>query len=119
MIHRIVRPYCFYALLLSIAVTNATMAQNNVTVSGLAYADYSYTIQSDDNTADGDNAFGYRRIYLTTNYSLSERFSGRIRFEASDKSTDAKGRPSPFVKDMYHQMGKCAWGKAMKSYWGQ
>jgi len=75
--------------------------QSTFDFSGLIYADYSYTLASAVDSLEGENAFGYRRVYFTANFKQSDRFSGRIRFEASDKSTTAQGKPAPFVKDLY------------------
>lgn len=76
-------------------------AQSPVEISGLAYFDYSYVFDSFDEDEVGANTFDYRRIYLTTDYTLSDAFSGRIRLEAQGTSTTAQGRPAPFIKDAY------------------
>ena len=70
-------------------------------LSGLAYFDYAYVLSSDDEDIEGGNSFDYRRIYFTADYTLSDAFSGRLRFEAQGASTTAQGRPAPFVKDAY------------------
>lgn len=70
-------------------------AQSQIQLTGLAFFDYAYTFASPDEEEEGDNGFDYRRIYLTTNYVLSDDFSGRFRLEV--KSRDA----TPFVKDAY------------------
>ena len=80
---------------------NLAQAQDHIKISGLAYLDYSYTLASPVEAEVGTNGFGYRRLYLTTDYSLSQTFSGRARLEAADNSTTAQGKPAPFVKDLY------------------
>ncbi len=79
----------------------SSSAQNVFDFSGRIFADYSYTVKSPDDELEGQNAFGYRRVYFTANYKQSDRFVGRIRLEANDKSTTAQGKPAPFVKDLY------------------
>lgn len=79
----------------------SSSAQTVFDFSGRIYADYSYTVKSPDDELEGQNAFGYRRVYFTANYKQSDRFSGRIRFEANDKSTTAQGKPAPYIKDLY------------------
>ncbi|GMQ80944.1 MAG: hypothetical protein BMS9Abin05_0373 [Rhodothermia bacterium] len=81
--------------------TPSAVAQNAFTFGSRIYADYSYVIKSASGEEDGDNAFGYRRVYFTANYVKSERFSGRFRLEAKDSSTNTQGKPAPFVKDLY------------------
>lgn len=76
-------------------------AQDKLNLSGLAYLDYSYVLASPDVVEEGDNGFGYRRLYLTTDYTLSPRLKGRVRLEANDATLNAQGRPTPFVKDLY------------------
>ena len=49
------------------------------------------------------HGFTYRRLYLTTDAALSERFKARFRLEAS--GTNAVGsKPAPFVKDLWIDM---------------
>ncbi|MEZ4696277.1 MAG: hypothetical protein R2832_07680 [Rhodothermales bacterium] len=83
----------------SVAPT-ASIAQA-IKFSGLVYTDYSYVIESPDTEEVGENGFGYRRLYFTTDAALSERFAARFRLEASDRSTTSQGNPAPYVKDLY------------------
>jgi hypothetical protein len=78
-----------------------TFAQDNIKISGLGYLDYEYVLSSPDGDEDGENGFDYRRLYLTTDYKISDSFSGRARLEASTSSTTEQGRPAPYVKDLY------------------
>lgn len=75
--------------------------QTTVSISGLAYIDYEYTLAAPSEDFEGQNGFGYRRVYLTSDFGISEDFSARVRLEANDGSTTAQGRPAPFVKDLY------------------
>jgi hypothetical protein len=88
---------CVFALFL----TNESSAQDAFTFSGLLYADYAYTAISPDAVEEGNNGFGYRRVYFTADFVQSERFSGRFRLEATDTSENPDGKPAPFVKDLY------------------
>lgn len=90
-----------------------------VNVGGLGYVDYFYRFGDDDETAlwqkpkdnlwdsdrdatvnDAFHGFTYRRLYLTTDAAISERFRVRFRLEASDSKVGSGG-PAPFVKDMW------------------
>ncbi|MFT5144235.1 MAG: hypothetical protein ACI80V_000190 [Rhodothermales bacterium] len=71
-------------------------------LSGVAYLDYAYVL-SDPGDAAGDNGFGYRRIYLTSDYKVAADMKLRARLEAGDTSTNEDGKPAPFMKDLYLQ----------------
>ncbi len=88
-------------LCLAISVAPIQAYSQNVTLSGLIYADYEYLISTPDDEAKDENAFGYRRVYLTVDSKISDKFSTRVRFEANDGSTTSQGNPAPFIKDLY------------------
>ncbi len=88
-------------IVVTLFTVQVVSAQSKVSFSGKVFADYSYVIGSPNNNVEGDNGFGYRRVYLTTDYTISASFSGRFRLEANDGSTNAQGKNSPFVKDLY------------------
>lgn len=94
-------PFFLPAVLLTLSSFPAVVAQPTVKVGGLAYLDYGYVVSSPDADAEGSNTFDYRRIYFTTDFTLSDQFGGRLRLEAQGTSTTAQGRPAPFVKDAY------------------
>ena len=79
----------------------ARTAGSRLAISGLAYLDYAYTIAAPGAGMDGMNGFTYRRLYLTTDYTLSDAFSGRARLEARDRTMLDNGVPVPFLKDLY------------------
>ncbi len=87
--------------IIAFSIAGQVRGQDNVRITGLAYLDYEYTLSSPDEAEEGENGFGYRRLYLTTDVTLSDNFSMRARLEANDGSTTAQGRPAPFVKDLY------------------
>lgn len=86
-------------LLLGVATPGRLVAQT-VEVGGLAYLDYFYNLSTPEETEEDLHGFTYRRLYLTTDFELSERFVGRARLEVSDATTGSHG-PVPFVKDLY------------------
>ncbi len=88
------------ALFAHLSLTTVS-AQDSVQLSGTIFSDYSYTVTSPNGDMDGENGFGFRRVYLTADYKMSESFSGRVRFEGADNSTTSQGKPAPFVKDLY------------------
>lgn len=70
-------------------------------ISGKAYFDYTHDISKDGPRANGsDNAFKFRRYYITINKKLNDQFSVRFRTDA-DRKADDKMRP--FVKHAYLQ----------------
>ena len=105
------------ALLISLFAGDAT--GQTVKVGGLAYVDYFYRLGDGDETVlwqkpkddlwdtdrdetinDALHGFTYRKVYLTTDATISENFKARFRLEANDKHAGSKG-PIPFVKDMW------------------
>jgi len=93
------------AALTTLLAAGTAFGQDHVSISGLSYLDYNYVISCpkdvEGEDCKGENGFGYRRVYLTVDYKLSDAFSGRIRFEATDRAVTEAGRPSPFIKDLY------------------
>lgn len=86
-------------LFLGIFIPGPTQAQN-VDLGGRAFLDYFYTVSSPSEADEGFHGFTYRRLYLTTDFRLSDDFKGRARLEANDGTTGSKG-PVPYVKDLY------------------
>lgn len=96
---------CSGTLLMTVLATLTTdafaQANRSPEISGLIFADYDYIVTSPDGEFDGRNGFGYRRVYLTFDYPLSDHLDGRVRFEAKDSRTSEDGLPTPFIKDLY------------------
>lgn len=97
-LRRVIRATVLYLFLLGV-VHNPMYAQT-VDVGGLAYLDYYYTLSSPNEAAEDLHGFTYRRLYLTTDFRLSDDFAGRARLEAHEGTTGSSG-PVPFVKDLY------------------
>ena len=85
----------------SAALASSTFAQSNISFSGVVFSDYSYTFDTPDGIVEDEHGFGFRRIYLTADYKISESFSGRFRLEGNDRSMTSQGKLSPFVKDLF------------------
>jgi len=71
--------------------------------SGLMYGDAFYNIQQRDTTKKDINGFQFRRIYFTSDFSISENFDARFRLEAdqSANSLTSGGKIGVMVKDAY------------------
>lgn len=72
----------------------------SVRVRGTSFVDYYYNASSPEPAREGLHGFTYRRLYLTTDFTLTESFRGRARLEASEATSGSKG-PMPFVKDLF------------------
>jgi hypothetical protein len=84
--------FLFAGIATAIATTVQVQAQDTVRLSGLAFLDYSY-VADDPGDATGDNGFGYRRLYLTSDFMAGEDIRFRARIEAADGK-------DPFIKDL-------------------
>lgn len=62
-----------------------------VDVGGRAYVDYFYNVETPEGDDEGLHGFEYRRLYLTTDFTLSEALSGRARLEAPEGATGVSG----------------------------
>ena len=91
------------AMLLFIVLFAASgHAQDNVNISGLIFGDYYVMLKNHDDSIEGENAFWFRRIYLTFDKKLDNGFSANVKLDirsAGDfTSTD---KMIPFVKEAY------------------
>ena len=69
-----------------------------VKLSGLMFGDLFYNVNSLDSSKKDVNGFNFRRIYITADYTISERFSSRFRMESSITNGQNIG---VFVKDAW------------------
>jgi hypothetical protein len=77
--------------------------------SGLMFGDYYYfdkwhadqVSSSNNNSVEGQQGFWLRRIYLTYDYTFSEKFTTRFRIEMNSNGQFAGGNLNPYVKDAY------------------
>lgn len=86
------------ALIVLVAATVGGVQAQSVDVGGRVYMDYFYNVSDPDPNAEGRNGFQYRRLYLTTDYKLSEEFSGRARLEAPENVATGGGGSLSGVK---------------------
>lgn len=86
-------------LIILLAVASTPVQAQEIDVGGRAFVDYFYNITSPTAAEEGFHGFRYRRLYLTTDFTLSEAVEGRARLEASDETVGTKG-PVPYVKDL-------------------
>ena len=91
---------CLLVLLLASASAEAEAGK----LKGYMFGDYYYVAAADDGEAkypEKQNAFQFRRLYLTYNRNLSDDFSVRYRLEAKDAGFGAGAKMEPFVKHAY------------------
>ncbi len=121
---------CLTLLLACFSVSPATADVGKI--GGVGYADYYYVVSADDADplSEKQNAFRMRRLYLTYNQNVSERFDVRFRLEANDAGFGRTAKMVPFVKhgylkwkgalggDLYLGLsGTPTWGIS-ESFWG-
>ncbi len=81
---------------------NAEGTVGQVKFSGLMFGDYYYTIQQHDPAQKFMQAFDYRRIYLTTDYTIAEGIWARFRLESDPTASNlSNGKLSTMVKDAF------------------
>ena len=61
----------------------ASAQENNPKFSGYMFGDYFYNANAIDSAMKDINGFNFRRIYITTDYSISDQFSTRFRMESA------------------------------------
>ena len=91
----------FAALILVLMNSAFAQEKNPPKLSGLMFGDYFYNIDQKDATKKDLNGFQFRRIYITTDYTISESFDTRFRLEAdqSASSLTSGGKIGVMVKD--------------------
>jgi len=77
-------------------------AQNLPKFSGLMFGDYYYNVQFHDQTQKDVNAFEYRRIYLTADYTIADGIWSRFRLESDPTASNlSNNKLSTMVKDAF------------------
>ncbi len=71
-----------------------------IDLSGLAFVDYFYTLSSPVEDDEDLHGFTYRRLFLTTDFTLSDEFFGRARIEGNEETLSGPGT-LVFVKDLW------------------
>ncbi len=91
--------YVFAALLL---FTGVSFGQNLPKFSGLMFGDYYYVGQNHDPSQKDMQAFEYRRIYLTADYTIADGFWARFRLESDPTGSNlSNNKLSTWVKDAF------------------
>ncbi len=65
------------------------------------FGDYFYNAAAHDSTQKNFNGFQFRRIYITTDYAISDNFSTRFRLEADQGEITNNGKITTMVKDAW------------------
>lgn len=90
-----------FALIVLLSSTFSPARAQDISLSGTIFSDYFYQISSPDEDVEGHNAFDFRRVRLTSDFVLSDRFTGRLRLEGKEDQTTQQGTPTVFIKDAY------------------
>lgn len=91
-----------FALLAIIAVAFSSNTISQVTFSGLMFGDYFYNASNHDSTIESKSGFWIRRAYLTADYKLDDKVSGRLNFEMnSTGDLKTASNLTPFIKDAW------------------
>jgi len=100
-----------FVSLLSISFAMAQELTERAKISGYVFGDYFYNIARDtgissisnaaNNGAKDFNGFQLRRIYFTYDYTISEKFSMRLRLAHEPKSYASDAKLAFFVKDAF------------------
>ncbi len=96
----------FFKLFVLIFLVSCSMeikaqSADRLKFSGLMFGDYFYNVDQIDNTKKDINGFQFRRIYITTDYSISQSFTSRFRLEADQSALSSNGKITVFVKDAW------------------
>lgn len=98
------RFFLLFTLMLSFtAVSFSQDVKDKFKLSGLMFGDYFYNVNNVDGNQVNMNGFQFRRIYITTDYTVAEDFEARFRLESdqSASSNTAGGKLGVMVKDAY------------------
>ncbi len=69
--------------------------------SGLMFGDYFYNVSAYNSTQKKNNGFQFRRIYITTDYNISDDFSTRFRLAADQGEITNNGKITTMIKDAW------------------
>ena len=97
---------CLTVLFISVILITTYFTQDakeDIKFSGLMFGDAFYNIDNIDITKKDLDGFQFRRIYITTDYIISEDFDARFRLDAdqSSNSLTAGGKLGVMVKNAY------------------
>lgn len=81
-------------------VVGPAIGQDSGTFSGLVFGDYYNVTDHHDSAIDGKHGFWFRRIHLTYDRKLADKFQARVRFEAASPGDfTSSTRLDTFLRD--------------------
>ncbi len=90
----------FFSILVFAGILNAQ--DKGPKFSGLMFGDYYYVTSNHDQTQNNLQAFEFRRIYLTTDYTIASDMWARFRLESDPTASNlGNGKLSTMVKDAF------------------
>lgn len=95
------RKILFSVFLIFLVFSAYSQDKNGPKFSGLMFGDYFYNASTHDATKKDINGFQFRRIYITTDYTISNIFSTRFRFESTEGDLTSNGKITTIVKDAW------------------
>ena len=95
--------YSIFLVLFAVSVlAYGQDVKDKVKFSGLMFGDYYYMLQNHDKTQKDMQAFEYRRIYLTTDYTVADEVWARFRLESDPTASNlGNNKLSTMVKDAF------------------
>ncbi len=95
------RKILFSIFILILVVSAYSQDKKGPKFSGLMFGDYFYNAAAHDSAQKNFNGFQFRRIYITTDYSISDNFSTRFRLDADEGEITNNGKITTLVKDAW------------------
>jgi hypothetical protein len=95
------RKKLFSILVLILVIYAYPQDKSGPKFSGLMFGDYFYNAAAHDSAQKNFNGFQFRRIYITTDYTISEKFSTRFRLDADEGEITNNGKITTLVKDAW------------------
>lgn len=80
---------------------NAVGSVGPVKFSGLMFGDFFYNTDAINPANKDINGWQFRRIYVTTDYTINDNFSSRFRLEADQTALSSNNKIIPIVKDAW------------------
>jgi hypothetical protein len=87
---------------IALSIVCPVIGQDSGTFSGSVFGDYYNVSDHHDSAIDGKNGFWFRRIYLTYDRKLADKFQARVRFEAASPGDfTSSNKLDTILKDVY------------------
>ncbi len=93
----------FYLINVFLLLFSLIHAQNLPKFSGFMFGDYYYNLSFHNQNQKGMNGFQFRRIFITADYTISEKFNSRFRIEADNIfiNNSSGNKMNIWVKDAF------------------